>query len=186
MKILLAVGLAAVLTLGSCTAMFFGIKNTCVAHEKGINFQYEKNQAALAGYTNKIMDLVQVPAMAKNQIKEIAVAAIQGRYGQEGSKALFQAIVEQNPNVDPGLYRQIMQEMSAGRNSFDADQTTILDKCRVYDTYVESAPQSFFVGMAGHPSSNFDRTTMCKPVITEQTAQDFKTKRTGPLQINTQ
>jgi hypothetical protein len=183
LKILLGLCVAFFLIGGSFVMFIFGVKNTCVANEKGIEAQYEQNQANLAGYTNKIMDMVQVPAMAKNAIKEIAQAAIQGRYGEKGSQALFQAIQEQNPTVDPGLYRQLMQAMEAGRNSFDADQKTVIDKCRVYETYVESAPQSFFTGFFGYPK--YDK-TKCKPVITEQTAQDFKTKRTGPLQLQTQ
>lgn len=165
----------------SFVMMLFGVKNTCVSHEKGIEAQYEQNQNNLAGYTNKIMDMVQVPKMAMNQIKEVALAAIQGRYGKDGSKALFQAIQEQNPTVDSSLYRSLMQAMEAGRNGFDADQKTIIDKCRVYDTYAESAPQSFFVGFFGYPK--YDK-TKCKPVITEQVDHDFKAKRTGPLQIN--
>jgi len=180
MKVLLGLVVGFFLISASFLMFMFGVKNSCVSFEKGIEAQYEGNQANLAGYTNKIMDMVQVPKMAVGHIKEIAQAAIQGRYGEKGSQALFQAIQEQNPTVDSALYRSIMQAMEAGRNSFDADQKTQIDKCRVYDTYAESAPQSFFVGFFGYPK--YDK-TKCKPVITEQAAQDFKTKRTGPLKL---
>jgi hypothetical protein len=181
MKIGLGVVAAALLFGGGFIMMLFGVKNSCVRQENGIEAQYKQNQNNLAGYTNKIMDMVQVPKMAKDHIKEVATAAIQGRYGKDGSKALFQAIAEQNPTVDSGLYRQLMEAMEAGRTSFAADQTSLLDKCRVYDTYAESAPQSFFVGMFGYPRYEKSK---CQPVITDQTAQDFEKKRTGPLQIN--
>jgi len=182
-KILLGLSVVFFLIGGSFVMFVFGVKNTCVRMENGIDAQYDQNQANLAGYTNKIMDMVQVPAMAKNAIKEIAQAAIQGRYGEKGSQALFQAIQEQNPTVDASLYRTLMQGMEAGRNSFDADQKTIIDKCNVYKNYYESEPQASFAGFFGYPK--YDK-TKCKPVITEQTAQDFKTKRTGPLQLQTQ
>jgi hypothetical protein len=178
-KALLGLGVGSFLIIVSFIIYIFGVKNSCVAFEKGVEAQYEQNQNNLAGYTNKVMDMVQVPKMAVGHIKEVAEAAIKGRYGDKGSQALFQAIAEQNPTVDAALYRNIQEAMEAGRNSFAADQTTLIDKCRVYDTYVEQAPESAFVGFFGYPK--YDK-TKCKPVITEQTAKDFKAKRTGPLQ----
>jgi len=179
-KILLGCVVAAFILGLSLVAALFGVKNTCVSHEKGIEAQYEQNQNNLASYINKVMDMVQVPKMAVGHIKEVAEAAIKGRYGEQGSQALFQAIVENNPSVDAGLYRNIQQAMEAGRESFSADQKTLIDKCRVYDTYTEQAPQSFFVGFFGYPK--YDR-TQCKPVINDDTVKAFETKRTGPLQI---
>lgn len=182
-KLFIGFGAAAVLFGIIFVVAIFGVKNTCVVHENGIGAQYEANQIALAGYTNKIMDMVQVPKMAKDHIKEVALAAIQGRYGANGSQAVFHAVQEQNPTVDSGLYRSLMQAMEAGRNGFDADQKTMQDKCRTYRNYYQSAPQSFLVGFLGYPKASLD-TVECKPVITEQTREDFRTKNTGPLQIN--
>lgn len=178
-RILIAAVLGFALIGFAFVAYVIGVKNTCVAFQEGIEAQYKANQVNLAGYTNKIMELVQVPAMAKNHIKEIAKEAIQGRYGEKGSQAIFQAIQEQNPTADPQLYRQIMQEMSAGRNSFDADQKTLLDKCRVAETYVKQAPQSWFASLS------YDK-TKCDPVINDKTAEDFRTKRSAPLQLQVQ
>lgn len=169
------------LLLATCAGSVIGINNTCVSHENGIDAQYEGNKVALAGYSNKILDMVQVPKMAVEHIKEVVTAAIQGRYGEDGSKAVFHAVQEQNPSVDPGLYRTLMQAMEAGRNSFDADQKTLLDKCRVYKTYVQVFPNSFVAGMFGFPKLD---QTKCKPVITKQAEQDFENKTTGPLKIN--
>lgn len=180
-KIGLGVVVLVVLFLGSCGMMAIGVKNSCISNESDISAQYKNNKIALAGYTNKIMDMVQVPKMAVQQIKDVATAAIQGRYGNKGSQALFQAIQEQNPSVDAGLYRQLMQAMEAGRNSFDADQKTLMDKCNVYEKYRTQEPQEMLVGFFGFPK--FDK-TQCTPVTTAQTEQDFKNKTTGPLQIN--
>lgn len=165
---------------GSCLLSLMGVSNSCVAQENGIDAQYEKNKVALAGYTNKILDMVQVPKMAKSHILEITTAAIQGRYGQNGAQAIFHAVKEQNPSVDPQIYRTLMQAMEAGRNGFDADQAVLLDKCRVYKTYYMQFPNSLIAGWMGFPKID---QTKCKPVITEQTETDFKNKRTGPLQL---
>lgn len=180
MKILLGMGVLFAVVGLSLAGTMISVKNTCVANEKGIEAQYEQNQSNLAGYTNKIMDMVQVPDMAKNAVKELTTAAIQGRYGENGSQAVFQMIHENNPTMDPSLYKQLMQAMESGRNAFDVDQKTLIDKCRVYDTYTEQFPQSIFVAFFGYP--RYDR-TKCKPVITDSVAHDFSTKRTGPLQL---
>lgn len=165
---------------GSCLMTVMGVNNQCVAQENGIDAQYDSNKVALAGYANKIMDMVQVPKMAKDHIVEITKAAIQGRYGENGAQAVFQAVKEQNPTVDNGLYRTLMQSMEAGRNGFDADQKVLLDKCRVYKTYYQQFPNSLVAGFIGFPK--FDQ-TKCKPVTTEQTETDFRNKTTGPLKL---
>jgi len=171
-----------VLVLGaaSCFLTIMGVSNSCISQENGIDYQYDTNKSALAGYANRILDMVQVPKMAKDQILEITKAAIQGRYGEKGAQAVFVAIREQNPTVDASLYRTLMQSMEAGRTSFDADQKQLLDKCRAYKTYYQQFPNSLVAGMMGYPK--FDQ-TKCTPVTTEQTETDFKNKRTGPLQI---
>jgi len=165
---------------GGCLMSLMGVNNTCIAQENGIDAQYDGNKVALAGYANKIMDMVQVPKMAKDHILEITRAAIQGRYGQNGAQAIFHAVREQNPSVDPQIYRTLMNAMEAGRNGFDADQKVLLDKCRAYKTYYQQFPNSLVAGFMGFPKID---QTKCKPVITEQTETDFQNKRTGPLKI---
>lgn len=179
-KGLIIVVVVLVMLVGGCLMTLMGVNNTCIAQENGIDAQYESNKVALAGYANRIMDMVQVPKMAKEHILEIAKAAIQGRYGQNGAQAVFSAVREQNPTVDPGIYRTLIQSMEAGRISFDADQKVLLDKCRAYRTYYQQFPNSMVAGFMGFPKMD---QTKCKPVTTEQTETDFRNKRTGPLQI---
>jgi len=167
---------------GSCVMSIMGVNNTCVEHENNIDAQLSANKISLAGYTNKIMDMVQVPEIAKDHIKEVAVASIEGRYGKEGSKAIFQMIKEQNPTVDASLYRRLMEAMEAGRNGFDADQKTLQDKCRVYRNYYQTAPTSLIVGFLHFPKSGLD--DRCKEVTTQQTEEDFQKHTSGPLKLH--
>lgn len=159
----------------------FGINNTCVEHEAGIEAQYKDNQNNLSNYTKKIMEMAQVPAMARDDLKETIQAAIQGRYGKDGSKAVFQFIKEQNPSVDPGLYRTLQQAMSAGRDSFQAAQTQILDKCRVYETYYKRVPTNMIAGMFGFPK--LDMKATCTPVTDARTDKAFETKQEEALKL---
>ena len=45
--------------------------------------------------------------MAKDDMKEVIETALTARYGQDGSKATWQWIKEQNPSVDPSLYKKL-------------------------------------------------------------------------------
>lgn len=171
-----------IFSFGSCSYVF-GVKNTVVEGKNGIEAQYQQNQNNLATYTNKIMEIVQVPTMAKNHIKEVATAVVQGRYGKEGPSMLFKAISENNDNsvIPPSLYTNIQQAMESGRDSFAADQKMLIDKCNVFRNYYGKAPQSFVIDFFNY-RAGFDE-TKCNPVITDDTAKAFETKRSGPLQI---
>ena len=165
-----------------------GVKNTCAKHEAGINKQYKRNQSNLASYTQKIMEMVQVPTMAKDDAKELITAAIQGRYGKDGSKAVFQFLQEQNHTVDAALYRNLQQAMEAGRDAFDNNQAQLMDRCGVYEEYMGTSPSGDIAGFIGFPNEGFlgdedDPDIKCNPVITKDTAEAFGTKRSAPLQL---
>ena len=55
--------------------------------EQGIKATYANNQNILAQYSQKVMEASQVPEMARDDIVKVAKAAIEGRYGPDGSKA---------------------------------------------------------------------------------------------------
>ncbi len=83
--------------------------------EKGIKAQYEDMENVLAQYSLKVAEIAQVPEMYRDDLKEVYRAAIEGRYGANGSQATMQWLREQNPNFDSSLYTKIQQVMEAGR-----------------------------------------------------------------------
>lgn len=142
--------------------------------ENQIKAEYEDMENILAQYSLKVTEAAQVPVMAKDDLKEVMAAAFTGRYGADGSKAVFQMINEQYPGqVDPGLYRNIQQIIEAGRNKFENAQTRFIDIKRDYTTNLGSLWRGFWMQAAGYPKIDLSKYV----IISSNHAKDaFETK----------
>ena len=141
----------------------------------------QDNENIYASYGQKIMELAQVPKIYAEDVERVTKSAIQARYGEEGSKATFQWLKEQNPQLDPTLYAKISNAIEAGRDEFKNAQTQMLDIKRSYETSLGNVWSGFWLSLAGYPKINLDD---YKIVSTDRSADAFRTKKeTGPLQL---
>ena len=149
--------------------------------EQSLKAVQTENKNKLAQYGQKVLEVAQVPDMYKKDMVELTTAAIQGRYGEDGSKATFQFLKEQNPTLDPSMYKQIQQVIEAGRNDFQAGQTRQIDLRRSYETALGSFWQGMWMRFAGYPKlklSDFDI------VSTDRADNAFKNKKEdGPIKL---
>jgi hypothetical protein len=149
--------------------------------ENQLKAEWSNNQNILAQYQQKILEAAQVPEMYKNDFKEVTTAAIQGRYGENGSKAVFQWLQEQNPNLDARIYIKLQQLIEAGRDDFKIAQTKLIDVKRQYETALGYFWQGMWLKIAGYPKTDL---SIYKPITTDRVEQTFqKGKEDGPLKL---
>ena len=167
--------------IGVLVMSYISAYNTGNAMEQTLKATYTNNQNILAQYSQKVMEAAQVPDMARDDSVKIAKEAMQGRYGAEGSKAVFQMITEQNPSVDPTLYRQVQQIIEGGRTEFQNAQTRLIDQTRVYESALGSFWQGMWMRIAGYPKVNL---ADYKVITTDRTERTFQAgKEEAPLQL---
>lgn len=134
-----------------------------------------------AQYGQKVLEITQVPEMYRDDLVKVVTAAIEGRYGPDGSKATFQWIQEQNPTVDPSMYIKIQQVIEAGRDDFTAAQRRQIDIRRQYETALGNFWQGMWMKFAGYPKVNLADFDI---VSTDRADEAFKNKKeSGPIQL---
>lgn len=135
---------------------YISAHNTGNRLENQVKATYTNNQNILAQYSNKIAEAAQIPTMQKDDLKEVVAEALSARYGEDGSKALFQFIQEQNPTIDSSVYTKLQQMIEAGRKDFERAQTALIDQKRVYETALGSFWGGMWMRMAGYPKVDLD------------------------------
>lgn len=124
--------------------------------ETQIKASWENNQNILAQYSNRIAEMAQIPEMQKKDLLEVYSGAMQGRYGENGSQAVFQWIQEQNPQLNSEVYTKIQTSMESGRKDFEVAQTTLIDQKRAYETNLGYVWKGFWLNLAGYPKINLE------------------------------
>jgi hypothetical protein len=177
----IVVGLLVIAAIGVVSVV--GIYNTCVGHEASIKAQYTENQNNYDKLFKTVAETAQVPTAYAKDLESLYTSTTKTRYGQGGSKAVFQFIKEHNPTLDSSLYKQVQQVIESGRIDFEAKQASLIDRKRVYEsTVLNTAVTGGVAKVLGFPRielAKFDIVTSA----TTDTA--FSTKKAEPFKLMT-
>lgn len=149
-------------------------------YEQQIEAEWTNNKNVLAQYGQKIQEAAQIPSMQADDVAKILTGALDARYGSDGSKAAFQWIQEQNPNVSSEVYIKLQQIIEAGRNKFENSQTRLIDVKRAYKTELGSFWRGLWLGFAGYPKVDLEKFNI---VTTGRTEKAFETGIEDPLKL---
>ena len=177
---LLIAGVIAGAVVGTGVVSYISAYNTGNRLERAIVATDENNRNILAQYGNRIAEAAQVPAMQRDDLTAVVTAALEGRYGEDGSRAVFQFIQEQNPQIDSTVYVQLQRMIEAGRIEFAAAQTKLVDQKRIYETALGSFWQGTWMSVAGYPKIDLDEYQI---VSTARADEAFETGVEEPMQL---
>lgn len=166
--------------VGTGAVSYISAYNTANRMERTIVATDENNRNILAQYGNRIAEAAQVPSMQRDDLSAVVTAALEGRYGEDGSRAVFQWIQEQNPQIDSTVYVQLQRMIEAGRIEFAAAQTKLVDQKRIYETSLGSFWQGTWMSVAGYPRIDLDDYQI---VSTARADAAFETGVEEPMQL---
>jgi len=143
--------LVAVLTVGGLAMGYWGWSNDCRQAEADITGQYTDMQNVYDNGWKKVVEISQVPAMQMDNYKVLYTDVMKGRYGADGSKAMFQFLKEQNPTLDPALYTKLQQTVEIFHNDFSASQTKLTAEKVDYKKLIEVGGGRVYNVFGGYP-----------------------------------
>lgn len=180
--LIITLSVVGVLALGaiSCVSGAFSYRTTCLNFETRIQTQYKQDQNSYDQFWKTVKEMAQVPAMYTDDLKKVYDAAIQGRYGAGGSRAVVQFITEHNPTLDPGIYRRIQDAIESGRNRFASDQQQLLDVKNQYQEYRNTTSALVYNSFLHFPRIDLTKYDI---VTSAQTAEAFRTKQADEIKL---
>lgn len=185
MKVFLIIAMVVVVVVfvvgGSLLVDYLNFQNECNKFENGIEAQYNDNRSVYDNGWKTVVEKAQVPKMYTAQLKELYHEAITGRYGPDGSKALFQFIKEQNPTLDPAIFVQIQQSIEVFRNRFAQAQTELVSRKQEYkNSLTTNIRGRLYNNLAGYPKIDLAKYDI---VTSGRTEEAFETKKDEPIKL---
>jgi hypothetical protein len=180
LAVLIATAVIFFVVIATSIGWFVGTRNEFIQLELGVAAQYNQNRNNYDNFVKSVVEVAQVPAMYTKDLEKVTAAAISGRYGADGSKAVFQFIKEQNPQLDASIYKKVQQVIEAGRLSFESNQKTLLDKKRVYEVQLQQFPGSLVASFGGFPRVDLSKYDI---VTSDRTEKAFETKKDEAIKL---
>ncbi len=133
------------------------------------------NVAELDTVKKTIAQSVEVTDMQKDALVEIIVGNAKARKG--GSGTLATLVTEAVPNVDTGVYKQLMNIIAGARDTFLTRQKELQDLKREHDNCIDTFPSSFFVGDKSKIDIVIVTSTVAKEAFKTGVDDDVKLKK---------
>ena len=122
------------------------------AHERLVADIKAQEQKIESNYDKMFKTIAQHAQVTKNyfsEFKEIYKGIMTGRYGDGGSKAMWQWLKEANPQAPPDLHLKLMNTIEASRMSFDREQQKLANMSAEDKKLFTTKPAKWFT--SGEP-----------------------------------
>lgn len=178
--LLITLGVLALLILVAANG-YLDFSNAANNFENQITHQWDNNRNIYDNGWKKVQEVAQVPELYAAKVKEVFVAAIQGRYGNNGAQQTFLALQEANPSIDSSVFVRIQQVVEEFHNQFEQSQTRLISIKQEYANLRTATTSGRFYNMFSHyPHIDLTKYDI---VTSDKTEHDFETKRAPVLEI---
>ena len=165
---------ALVISVLLLVGIYFSFSNSEVRQRNLIVAKQRDNQSEFDNMTKKISQVAQVSQESMKMIKDIIIGNSQAR---GGSGSLVKLVHEAIPDLNQSsqVFRDLINIITASRDSFTMRQKEILDLKRVHDNMVDTFPSSLFVGSRGKIEVQI--------VTSDRAIESFRTGKDNDTQV---
>ena len=164
------VAIALVFFIAIYVVMNISYSNKEIRLKNLVTAQVETRDANYDKTWKVISQQVQLTEKYADDFKEVYKGMLQGRYGENGSQAMWQWIKEQNPQLDASMYRNVQNTIEAQREQFFVEQKKLISMDREHKNLRETFPGSWFVG--DRPGVEFNIITSAKTKQVAETGEE--------------
>ena len=140
--------MAVIIVLAFMVMTVIGSMNQIAETRRGIQAAYKNAQNVNSSYVGKLQETAQIPDKYAADLSKVYSATMEGRYGKDGSKAMFNWIQEHNPNFDSSLYQKLQTIIDEGRSNFEQSQMLVIDRVESGRQLLHTYPGGWFIGVA--------------------------------------
>lgn len=143
--------------------------DNAITFENNIKQLNTQSENVLSTTTIKIQNAVGLNASYTKALKEVVTAAVEGRYGKDGSQATMQWIQEQNPVYDSKVIMKVHDIIDGGGTEFKISQDRKTEVCTQYETLRDYLVRGTLLKLAGFPKKDVEK--MCR-IVSDKDSRD--------------
>ncbi len=158
-----------------------GVYNGFVSAEQTVKARYKASQASLTNAVNTLKTMGITTQKYIDAFTNALKIAIEGRYGQAGSKAVLQFLQEQNPTMPTEVMTKLQDATEEVYADFYASNVGTVDADRAYMTSVRLFPANLVAKMFGFPTFEYTQAGYDKVIMTKESAKAFQKGEVDPI-----
>lgn len=138
--------------------IYFGCKISAAGSandlENKIVSSWDRGKNELSAHTATISELAQLPAMQRDDLKEVLKEAFEASDGAKGNQMVMGYLQQNVPSLDKSVYSKIAAAIESGRLNYKQAQNELISVKQVYRTELGSPIMGYFYKAADYPQIN--------------------------------
>lgn len=143
--------IAAIVIYAGCSISAAGSANDM---ENQVISSWDRGKNELSAHTATIAELAQLPAMQRDDLKEVLKEALTASDSNKGNQMVIGWLQQAVPNLDKSIYNKIAAAIESGRLNYKQAQNELIAVKKIYRTELGSPIMGYFYKRGGYPTLN--------------------------------